>query len=152
MRELYQILKCRADSNPADFDIDWSKVNSDQILDRDHEARQRILQSLGGELENTLIVLNGAPQHIYMSVLDLRDHSVAFIPHYTSKIGRSDHSQEDVDAQLERHKGVLNHFGYQNLDDFLQANKVEEHKAVAYALMEAHLMLLECQKKRIINH
>lgn len=136
MRELYQVLKDRADSNPADFDIDWSKVNPGQLYDKDHNTRQRVLQSLNGELENTLIVLNGAPQHIYMTVPDLRGHSVAFVPHYASKIGRRDHSQEDVDAQLGRHKAVLNHLGYQNLDDFLQANIVEEPKAVAYALME----------------
>jgi hypothetical protein len=136
MSRLYQILKGGADSNPADFDIDWSNVKSGQLYDKDHTTRQRVLQSLNGELEHTLIVLNGAPQHICMTVPDLKDHGVAFVPHYASKIGRADHSQEDVDVQLGRNKAVLNHLGYENLDDFLQSNEVENPKAVAYALME----------------
>ena len=136
MSGLYQILKGRADSNPVDFDIDWSSIKPGQIYDKDHTTKQRVLQSLNGELEQTLIVLNGAPQHIYMTVPDLKDHGVAFVPHYASKIGREDHSQKDVDAQLGRYKAMLNHLGYENLDDFLQANEVEKPKAVAYALME----------------
>lgn len=136
MKELYRRLMESADTTPAVFDMDWNTAKPGLVYDRDHNTQTDLKAILKDSVDNTLIVMIGAAQHLFMAVPVFSNYAISFIPHFISKIGRADHDAEQIAAQTGRQKAVLDYLGFADLSSLVAAADMPNPRAVAFGMME----------------